>query len=68
MNPLTNNHCSAQVSPVSVLLATALESIRDSKGNPVQLRAMLDSGSQASFITSDKARALMLPTKRQALR
>ena len=64
MNTMTNNHCSAQVPPVSVLLATALVSIRDSKGKPVQLRAMLDSGSQASFITSDKARALMLSMKK----
>ena len=39
-------------------------SIRDSTGNPVQLRALLESGSQASFITSDKARTLMLPTKK----
>ena len=61
MNPLTNNHCSARV---SILLATALASIPDSAGNPVQLRALLDSGSQASFIISDKARTLMLPIKK----
>ena len=63
MNPLTNNHCSKQVPLVSVLLATALVSIRDSKGSPVHLRVMLDSRSQIRFITSDKARALMLPIK-----
>ena len=64
MNPLTNTHCSGHVPPASVLLATALVSIRNSTGNPVQLRALLDSGSQASFFTSDKARTLMLPTKK----
>ena len=52
MNALTKNHCSAQVPPASVFLATALVSIRDSTGNQVQLRALLESGSQASVITS----------------
>ena len=61
MNPLIS---SAQVPPVSVLLVTALVSFRDSKVRPVQLRAMLVSGSQGSIITSDIGRALMLPTKK----
>ena len=64
MNPLTNNHCSTRVPPTSVLFATILESIRDSEGNPVQLQAMLDSGFQAIFNTSDNPRALLLPTKK----
>ena len=64
MNPLTNNHCSARVPSVPVLLATALVSIGDSKGTPVKLRAKLDSVLQDSFITCDKARALMLHTKK----
>ena len=64
MNPLTNNYCSAQVPPVSVLLATSVVSVRDSKRCSVHLRPLLDFGSQASFITSDTARALMLPTKK----
>ena len=66
MNHLTKNHCRSQIPPVTVLLATVLVSFRDSKGSAVHLRAMRDSGSQASFITSEKTRALMLPTKKQA--
>ena len=66
MNPLTNNHCSTRVPPTSVLVATILESIRDSEGNPVQLQATLDSGFQAIFNTSDSPRALLLPTKKSS--
>ena len=49
MNPLTNKLCSAQVPPVSVLLATALVSIRNCGGSPVHLRAMLHSGTNQFY-------------------
>ena len=36
-------------------------------GDAIKLRAILDSGSQASFVTKDVAKALMLPTQRSQI-
>ena len=59
-DPLTSGHCNASAPTKSVLLSTALVSIKDHAGKSVKLRALLDSGSQASFITESMATALML--------
>ena len=48
----------------SVLLSTAIVSIKDQRGRNIQLRALLDSGSQASFITESMTKALMLRIQR----
>ena len=48
----------------NVLLSTAYVSLRDKAGNKISMRALLDSGSQASFITEAKAKALMLPIEK----
>ena len=59
----TTGHYKTQGTFNTVLLSTALACICDAGGTQVPLRAMLDTGSQASFITADKAKALMLATK-----
>ena len=46
------------------MLSTAIVSIKDQRGRNIQLCALLDSGSQASFITESMAKALMLPIQR----
>ncbi|XP_071576231.1 uncharacterized protein [Temnothorax nylanderi] len=43
-----------------VVLATAIVNVLDIKGTPKPCRALLDSGSQSSFITTDCAKALGL--------
>ena len=40
----------------------ALVSVCEASGNQVPLRAILNSGSQATFNTAEKAKALMMPT------
>ena len=70
---VVNSHCNATTecqqhsssshsSPFNnVLLSTANVSLRDKAGNEISKRALLVSGSQASFIAKAKAKALMLP-------
>ncbi len=57
---MASGHCSGQAPVTSVLLATAIVKIRNSAGSDVSLRALLDSGSQASFITEEMAKAVLL--------
>ena len=62
---VTSGHCNTTTAPMnSVLLSTAFVTIKDAVGKTVKLRALLDSGSQASFITEHMATALMLKLKR----
>ena len=75
---VVNSHCNAttecrlQSSPshsspfTNVLLSTAYISLRDKAGNKILMRPLLESGSQASFITEAKAKAKapMLPTQK----
>lgn len=68
----TDNHTSTQSTPVvlnnnytqpqekEVLLATAVVDIFDKFGNVYQARALLDSGSQSNFITTDLCEKLKL--------
>ena len=46
------------------LLSTIYVLLRDKAGIEISMRAPLDSGSQASFITEDKANALMRPIEK----
>ena len=48
----------ATFSGPSVILSTALVGVDDGTGNTLMLRTLLDSGSQASFITADAASKL----------
>ena len=48
----------------TLFFSTSLVTVRISLGDPIKLWTLLDSGSQASFITEDVAKALMLPTHR----
>ena len=59
----TTGHVSADSEVNTVLLSTSLVTVRNSLGDPIKLWALFDSGSQASFITEDVAKALMLPTQ-----
>ena len=73
---VVNSHCNASAecpqlsstsnfSPfINVLLSTAYVSLRDKAGNAISMRALFDSGSQASFITEAKAKALILPIEK----
>ena len=73
---VVNSHCNATTecrlhsfsshSPpfTNVLLPTAYFSLRDKAGNEMSMRALLDSGSQASFITEAKAKTLILPIEK----
>lgn len=46
--------------PSAILLATAVVTILDSKGNPTKCRALLDNGSECNFITEDLCQKLKL--------
>ena len=59
----TTGHFSADKELNTVLLSTSLVTIRNSSGDAIKLRALLDSGSQVSFETEDVAKALMLPAQ-----
>ena len=63
----TTGHFSDDNEINTVLLSTSLVTIRNSSGDAIKLRALLDSGSQASFVTEDVAKALMLPTQRSQI-
>ena len=52
--------CAKATNSSNDLLSTALVKIRDQSGKDLQMRALLDSGSQARFITESNAKALML--------
>ena len=64
---LTTGHVSADNEIKTVLLSTSLVTIRNSTRDAIKLRALLDSGSPASFVTEDVAKALMLPTQRSQI-
>lgn len=57
------NACNAQTGAVSshALLATALVRVLDASGSPHSLRALIDQGSEANFITESALNALQLP-------
>ena len=55
---VSNNQCAAVSPKKTVLLSTAYVTIKDADGTPMTLRAMLDSGSQASFINESRANAM----------
>ncbi|CAH1379261.1 unnamed protein product, partial [Tenebrio molitor] len=55
----TSSHCS-YLKAQDVILSTALVKVFDCNGKPLQLRALLDSGSQSSFITESIADKLKL--------
>ena len=61
---ITTGHLNTDNHNNTVLLSTVIVSIRNAKGKPIRMRALLDSGSQASFITANMANALMLSTRR----
>ena len=63
----TRGHFSADNEINTVLLSTSLVTIRNSSGDAIKLRALSDSGSQASFLTEEVAKALMLPTPRSQI-
>ena len=63
----TTGHFSADNEKNTVLLSTSLVTIRNSSGDAIKLRALSDSGSQASFVTEEVAKALMLPTPRSQI-
>ena len=50
----------------NVPLLTAVTKLWEKTGTEMQLRALLDSGSQASFIVEPNATALMLETDKEA--
>ena len=60
----TTGHFSADSEINTVFLSTSLVTIRSSLGEPIKMWTLSGSGSQASFITEDVAKALMLPTQR----
>ena len=51
----------------STKLFIELVTIQISSGDAILMRALLDFGSQASFITEDVARALMMATQRSQI-
>jgi hypothetical protein len=55
----TSSHCS-YLKAQDVILSTTLVKVFDCNGKPLQLRALLDSGSQSSFITESIADKLKL--------
>lgn len=58
------NACNTQsdlMSSSNVLLATAVVSVLDASGKPHALRALIDQGSEANFITESALNALQLP-------
>lgn len=59
--------CTSKVieSPVRVLLATAIVNVRGSTGEDHQMRALLDKGSESSFISERAAETLNLPRQRE---
>ena len=60
---LTGN-CGSGSPNASALLPMAMVPIHSKSGERVRLRALLDSGSQVSFITEAKAKALMLKVQK----
>ena len=48
-------------------MSTAYMSLRNKAGIEISMRALLDSGSKASFITDAKAKALMVPIEKTQL-
>ena len=60
----TTGHFSTDNELNTVLFSTSLGTLRESSGDAIKLRALFDSGLQASFITEDVAMALMVPTQR----
>ena len=60
---VTTGHLNTDSQNNTVLLSTVVVSIRNGSGKPIRMRALLDSGSQASFITANMAKALMLSTR-----
>lgn len=57
-------HCASQTMISSTLLATALISVEDRDGTDHVLRALIDQGSQATFITRTAVQLLKLPRVR----
>ena len=60
VNQPAESFCAKATNSSNVLLSTALVKIREQSGKDIQMRALLDSGSQGSFITESNAKALML--------
>ncbi|VEN35931.1 unnamed protein product, partial [Callosobruchus maculatus] len=54
----TSTACSACVSDTHVLLSTAYVQVSDDEGNSCTVRAILDSGSQSSYISQDICKRL----------
>ena len=57
-------HCGSGSPKAGALLPTAMVPIHNKSGERVHLRALLDSGSQVSFIREAKAKALMLKVQK----
>ena len=57
-------HCGSGSPNAGALLPTAMVPIHNKSGGRVHLRALLDSGSQVSFITEATAKALMLKVQK----
>lgn len=61
--PSTSATCTNAVINTHVLLSTAIVIVKDNQGNHHTCRALLDSGSQSHFITSQLCKTLKLPIK-----
>ena len=53
----TTGHLNTDSQNNTVLLSTVVVSVRNGSDKPIRMRALLDSGSQASFITANMAKA-----------
>ncbi|KAL7723919.1 hypothetical protein ACLKA6_015870 [Drosophila palustris] len=60
-NVISGSHAALSSTKCEVLLPTAIVTIDSITGQPLQFRAFLDQGSQASFITESAAQQLRLP-------
>ncbi|KAM8714923.1 hypothetical protein ACLKA7_002037 [Drosophila subpalustris] len=60
-NVISGSHAALSSTKCEVLLPTSIVTIDSITGQPLQFRAFLDQGSQASFITESAAQQLRLP-------
>ena len=59
----TTGHLNTDNQNTTVLLSAVVVSLRNGSGKPIRVRALLDCGFQASFVTTNMAKALMLSTR-----
>ena len=56
--PTTSAHCATEIIPKQVLLSTAVVLLKSANHKYIECRALLDSGSQSNFISSNLAKKL----------